>query len=81
MTHLLLSFHSAGPAPSALGQEQPTPVDASVYFFHWIYSHEFEHLSDDIQVSTSLFLPMAGRAAEADAVRQRQAPAPLCLGK
>lgn len=80
MTHLLLCLHSAGPAPSALGQHQPTPGDASVYFFHQIYSREFEHLSDGVQVSTSPFSAPAGRAAEAAAVRQRQAPAPLCLG-
>lgn len=81
MTHLLFSYRSAGPAPSALGQEQPVPRDAGVYFFHQIYSCDFEHRSDDVQVSTSLFLAAAGRAADADAVRQHQATALLHLGK
>lgn len=81
MTHLLFSYRSAGPAPSALGQEQPAPGNAGVYFFHQIYSREFEHLSDDVQVSVSLFLATAGRAADVDAVRQHQATALLCLRK
>lgn len=81
MTHLLFSYCSAGPAPSALGQEQPMPGDAGVYFFHQIYSREFKHLSDDVQVSTSLFLAAAGRVADTDAVRQHQATALLYFGK
>jgi len=80
MTHLLFSC-SAGPALSTLGQEQPAPGDANVYFFHQIYSRDFEHPSDDVQVPTSLFLAAAGRAAGVDAVRQRQATALLHLGK
>lgn len=81
MTHLLFSYCFAGPAPSTLGQEQPVTGNAGVYFLHQIYSCDFEHPSDDVQVSTSLFLAAAGRVADADAVGQHQAAALLHLGK